>query len=156
MYYPPATVCLMSLRAPVEPHSGGPHTPEERPPQAEHVDWSSMYPDEVILSGPERKEAALTFDDGPDDEWTPKVLDVLAGFHIKATFFVVGRRSERNPDVLQRMVREGHVIGNHSWDHPNLVKLTTLEIRSQIQRTDDTIFKLTGKSLRSSVRLMVH
>jgi peptidoglycan/xylan/chitin deacetylase (PgdA/CDA1 family) len=132
---------------PVEPHSGGPERPEERPPYVEHVDWSSKYPNEVILHGPRgKKEIALTFDDGPDDEWTPKVLDVLARFDVKATFFVVGRRCERNPSVLRRIAREGHSIGNHSWNHPNLAKLTAEEIRSQIQRTDETIRKQTGKT----------
>ncbi|GCL73551.1 polysaccharide deacetylase family protein [Paenibacillus naphthalenovorans] len=131
--------------APVEPHIGGPERPEEHAPHIEHLDWSSKYPTEVILHGPLRKEAALTFDDGPDGLWTPMVLDALARFHVKATFFVVGRRCEANPDVLRRIAREGHVIGNHSWNHPNLAKLTAAEdIRSQIQRTDEVIRRLTG------------
>lgn len=75
----------------------------------------------------------------------PMVLNALARFHVKATFFVVGRRCEANPDMLRRIAREGHVIGNHSWNHPNLAKLTAAEdVRSQIQRTDEVIRRLTG------------
>ncbi|MBP1157012.1 MULTISPECIES: polysaccharide deacetylase family protein [unclassified Paenibacillus] len=144
--YPTAPITNGGLREPVplEPHIGGPERPEEHASHIEHLDWSSKYPTEVILHGPLLKEAALTFDDGPDDQWTPKVLDVLARFHVKATFFVVGSRCDRNPDMLRRIAREGHVIGNHSWNHPNMAKLSPEVIRSQIQRTDDVIRMVTG------------
>lgn len=144
--YPDVWVANAGWRepAPLEPHIGGPERPEEHAPHIEHLDWASKYPTEVILHGPLRKEVALTFDDGPDDQWTPKVLDVLARFHVKATFFVVGRRCERTPDVLRRIAQEGHMIGNHSWNHPNLAKLNAVEVHSQIQRTDEVIRKLTG------------
>jgi peptidoglycan/xylan/chitin deacetylase (PgdA/CDA1 family) len=137
-----------AIRLPVDPHAGGPERPEERPAQPERVDWSARYPDEIVLHGPERKEVALTFDDGPDDEWTPQVLRVLDRFGVKATFFVVGQRSERNPSVLRRIVREGHIVGNHSWNHPNLSKMTKEEVRSQLERTDSVIRKVTGKTTR--------
>jgi peptidoglycan/xylan/chitin deacetylase (PgdA/CDA1 family) len=110
------------------------------------IDWSSKYPNEVILHGPRRREVALTFDDGPDDEWTPRVLDALARAGVPATFFVVGQRCERYPRVLERMTREGHAVGNHSWDHANLSKLGAEAIRTQIRRTDATIRRLTGRS----------
>jgi peptidoglycan/xylan/chitin deacetylase (PgdA/CDA1 family) len=129
---------------PVDPHAGGPERPEERPAQHVQVDWSAKYPHEVILHGPRRREVALTFDDGPDDVWTPKVLDALARSGVPATFFVVGQRCERVPQVLVRISREGHAIGNHSWDHANLSKLGTEAIRTQIQKTDATIRRLTG------------
>jgi peptidoglycan/xylan/chitin deacetylase (PgdA/CDA1 family) len=129
-----------------EPHAGGPERPEERPPHTEHIDWSARYPNEIVLRGPERREVALTFDDGPDGEWTPKVLDQLAQFGVKATFFVVGRRCEQFPRVLRRIVSEGHVAGNHSWNHANLTKLKEEEVRSQLERTDAVIRRLTGKT----------
>jgi peptidoglycan/xylan/chitin deacetylase (PgdA/CDA1 family) len=137
---------LPEARQPAEPHAGGPERPEERPPHTEHIDWSARYPDEIVLRGPERKEIALTFDDGPDGEWTPKVLDQLAKFGVKATFFVVGRRCEQFPRVLRRIVREGHIAGNHSWNHPNLTKLKAEEVRSQLERTGAVVRRLTGKT----------
>jgi peptidoglycan/xylan/chitin deacetylase (PgdA/CDA1 family) len=109
------------------------------------VDWASLYPDVIVLHGPtNRKAVALTFDDGPDDLWTPKILDVLRAHQVKGTFFCVGRRIEQHPKVLQRIVREGHVVGNHSWDHPNLTKIPIAEVRAQIQRTDDIIHRWTN------------
>lgn len=82
---------------------------------------------------------AMTFDDGPNAALTPKLLDMLASRHIKATFFVVGENAAEFPDILKRAVREGHEIANHSWSHPNLGKMGDDAVRSQMQRTDDAI-----------------
>lgn len=68
--------------------------------------------------GTEEKELYLTFDDGPIPGVTPWVLDTLASFHAKATFFCIGRNAAENPAILQRIRTEGHVVGNHTWDHP--------------------------------------
>jgi peptidoglycan/xylan/chitin deacetylase (PgdA/CDA1 family) len=87
---------------------------------------------------------AMTFDDGPHATNTAKLLDMAAKRHIKLTFFVLGECIERNPTVLQREVAEGHEIGNHSWSHPNLAKLSDEAVRSQLQRTEDIIVKTTG------------
>ena len=65
----------------------------------------------------EKKVAYLTFDDGPDCVNTPKILDILEQYEVPATFYVLGCRAEQNPDVLQRIFREGHAVGNHSYDH---------------------------------------
>src|SRR3712207_1810742 len=65
------------------------------------------------------RTVALTFDDGPSANWTPQVLDILRRNRVKATFFLVGADVERFPDVARRIAREGHTIGNHSWDHPD-------------------------------------
>ena len=64
-----------------------------------------------------RPEITLTFDDGPDPEWTPRVLTVLAARKIRATFFLIGRRAERHPEVVARIVAEGHEVGLHTFDH---------------------------------------
>src|SRR6266550_1192200 len=61
---------------------------------------------------------AMTFDDGPSEKLTPKLLDSLAARHIKATFFVIGQNVEEHPETLARAAREGHEIGNHTWSHP--------------------------------------
>src|SRR6266704_3390389 len=87
---------------------------------------------------------AMTFDDGPSATLTPKLLDLLAAHHIKATFFVIGENVAEHPDIIARAAREGHEIGNHSWSHPNFAKMSDPGVRSQLQRTDDAIKSATG------------
>lgn len=88
---------------------------------------------------------ALTFDDGPNAVLTPKLLDLLAAHRMKATFFVVGQNAADHPDILRRAVREGHEIGNHSWSHPNLGKMSDDAVRRELQKTDDAISAAIGK-----------
>jgi peptidoglycan/xylan/chitin deacetylase (PgdA/CDA1 family) len=134
-----------SLIRQLAPLQHGPERAEERPPHTQHVDWASMFPNEVILHGPtNRKVVSLTFDDGPDDVWTPQVLDVLKRFNVKGTFMCVGRRIQQNPEVLRRIIREGHVVGNHTWSHPNLTKIPLNEVRNQIESTSNEIHRLAG------------
>jgi peptidoglycan/xylan/chitin deacetylase (PgdA/CDA1 family) len=87
---------------------------------------------------------AMTFDDGPSATLTPKLLDLLATHHIKATFFVIGENVAEHPEIVARAAREGHEIGNHSWSHPNLAKMSEEAVRSQLRRTDDAIKSATG------------
>lgn len=102
------------------------------------------YPDTIKTSGPRRKVIALTFDDVPDPRFTPQLLNVLRKYNVKATFFVVGSRAEKHPDLVARMIREGHVIGNHSYNHPQFVKLRLGEFRTQIVRTENILQTLGG------------
>jgi peptidoglycan/xylan/chitin deacetylase (PgdA/CDA1 family) len=88
---------------------------------------------------------ALTFDDGPNATLTPKLLDLLAARHLKATFFVVGQNAADHPEILKRAVREGHEIANHSWSHPNLGKMSDDAVRRELQKTDDAIVAAIGK-----------
>jgi peptidoglycan/xylan/chitin deacetylase (PgdA/CDA1 family) len=88
---------------------------------------------------------AMTFDDGPSSTLTPKLLDLLAARHIKATFFVIGENVAEHPEIVGRAAREGHEIGNHSWSHPNLGKMSDDGVRRQLQQTDDAIQSATGK-----------
>jgi len=88
---------------------------------------------------------AMTFDDGPSATLTPKLLDLLAARHIKATFFVIGENVAEHPEIVGRAAREGHEIGNHSWSHPNFAKMSDEAVRRQIQQTDDAIKNATGK-----------
>ena len=88
---------------------------------------------------------AMTFDDGPSAALTPKLLDILAAHHIKATFFVLGEMVAESPEILARAAREGHEIASHSWSHPNLAKMSQEGVRSQLQRTDDEIKSATGQ-----------
>ena len=102
------------------------------------------YPETIKTSGPRQNVIALTFDDVPDPRYTPQLLDILQKYHVKATFFVVGSRAEKHPDLVKRMIREGHVIGNHSYNHPQFVKLQMNEFRTQIIRTENIIQTLAG------------
>lgn len=88
------------------------------------------------------RAVALTFDDGPSPEHTPRLLDLLRKAGAAATFFVVGREAERYPGLVKRMVGEGHRVGSHSWSHP---QATTLEsAREELQRTHDVLKAITG------------
>jgi peptidoglycan/xylan/chitin deacetylase (PgdA/CDA1 family) len=87
---------------------------------------------------------AMTFDDGPSATLTPKLLDLLAAHHIKATFFVIGENVAEHSEIVARAAREGHEIANHSWSHPNLGKMSDEGVRSQLQRTDDAIKSAIG------------
>ncbi|MEC0229285.1 polysaccharide deacetylase family protein [Paenibacillus alba] len=103
------------------------------------------YPDTFKLRGSaQEKKIALTFDDGPDTRFTPKVLDVLKANQVKATFFVLGSKASSYPDVIRRIVNEGHVIGNHSYSHANLPKLTVDKFQSQIINTESVLQGLIG------------
>jgi cellulose synthase/poly-beta-1,6-N-acetylglucosamine synthase-like glycosyltransferase/peptidoglycan/xylan/chitin deacetylase (PgdA/CDA1 family)/spore germination protein YaaH len=91
---------------------------------------------------------ALTFDDGPDPKWTPKVLDILKQENIKATFFIVGENGQANPDIIRRIVNEGHEIGNHSFTHPNLAEVPRRVTDIELNATERLIESLTGRSTR--------
>src|SRR5213595_3341338 len=87
---------------------------------------------------------AMTFDDGPSATLTPKLLDLLAAHHIKATFFVIGENVAEHPEIVARAAREGHEIGNHSWSHPYFARMSDDNVRSQLRRTDDAIRSAMG------------
>lgn len=88
---------------------------------------------------------AITFDDGPHPTLTPKLLDMLKERNIKATFYVLGQNVQQYPDIMKRMVAEGHEVGNHSWNHPALTKLGAAGVKSQMDRTTEAIIKACGQ-----------
>jgi peptidoglycan/xylan/chitin deacetylase (PgdA/CDA1 family) len=87
---------------------------------------------------------AMTFDDGPSGPNTPRLLDMLKERKIHATFFFVGQCVAEYPDIVKRIVAEGHEIGNHSWSHPDLAKMGDDAVRSEIQKTQDAIVQACG------------
>src|ERR1700731_365633 len=97
--------------------------------------------DWVHVDGP---YIAMTFDDGPSAKLTPKLLDLLAAHHIKATFFLIGQNVAENPEIAARETREGHEIANHSWSHPNLAKMSDDGVRGQLRKTDEAIRSAAG------------
>lgn len=91
---------------------------------------------------------ALTFDDGPDPERTPAVLDLLAGAGAKATFFLLGEKAARYPDIVRRIAEDGHEIGNHSWSHPWMPGLSGGAIEAQLMRCQEVLAGITGRAPR--------
>lgn len=125
----------VAVQSPSAPHK----TVRETPAAAEEP---SITFNSVHVDGP---YIAMTFDDGPSAMLTPKLLDLLAAHHIKATFFVIGENVAEYPEIVARAAREGHEIGNHSWSHPNFGKMSDDAVRSQLRRTDDAIKSATGE-----------
>ena len=98
-----------------------------------------------LYSGdPRLPEVALTFDDGPNPYYTPQILATLGRYHIKATFFCVGRLVQRYPQLVWQEYRAGHVVGNHSWSHPHLGSLTPSALAFQFDRTSAVIQQVIG------------
>jgi peptidoglycan/xylan/chitin deacetylase (PgdA/CDA1 family) len=121
----------------VEKSTGAPGPVTATSPAQPQITFNSVHVDGPYI--------ALTFDDGPSAALTPKLLDLLAAHHMKATFFVVGQNAADHPDILKRAFREGHEIANHSWSHPNLGKMSDEAVRREVQKTDDAIVAAIGK-----------
>ena len=93
---------------------------------------------------PNLPEIALTFDDGPNPGYTEQILAVLEKYHVKATFFDVGRLVQLYPELVRRELNDGNQIGNHSWNHADLPYLSLNDIKTQLKTTSDIIQKVTG------------
>lgn len=97
----------------------------------------------------QRGEVAITIDDGPDPEVTPRVLDILDRYHAKATFFCIGVLAERHPDLCREIIRRGHAVENHSQHHNVLFSLFgPLKIYREVQLAQSTLAAITGQSPR--------
>ena len=91
-------------------------------------------------------QVAITFDDGPDPRWTPKIFDILKAANVKAAFFLVGVNAERYPGLVRRIVNEGHEIGNHTYYHPNLALCWPEHIRLELNATQLLLETITGRA----------
>lgn len=94
------------------------------------------------------KRVALTFDDGPDPRFTPKVLEILNKYHAKATFFVVGQQVEEYPDITRKIIKEGHELGDHTYSHPDLLFMNQSQIYKEIDVDKRIIEKISGKEVK--------
>jgi len=131
-----ALVTAHCLRAEPTPVSQGAEKNGRNAPGESNITFNSVH-----VAGP---YIAMTFDDGPSATLTPKLLDLLAAHHIKATFFVIGENVAEHREIVERAAREGHEIANHSWSHPNFGKMSDEGVRRQLTRTDDAIKNATG------------
>ena len=93
----------------------------------------------------EAPKIALTFDDGPSAALTPALLDGLKERGVKATFFLIGENADKNPEIVKRMAEEGHLIGNHTYHHVELTKVSENEARLELADTSAVIVRITGK-----------
>jgi len=99
----------------------------------------------ILSEGDSTKpEIALTIDDGPHPTYTPQVLSILQQYGVHATFFVVGENVQRYPSLVQQELAAGHLVGNHSWDHPDLTTLSADAIHKEISETSDILQQTTG------------
>lgn len=111
-------------------------TPEAPAAEVKPATWFSVHVDGPYI--------AMTFDDGPSAETTPRLLDILKQRNLKVTFFEIGQNAERNPAIVKRILAEGHEIGNHSWTHPQLSKLSDERVTEEITKTQDAIKNASG------------
>lgn len=105
------------------------------------VSGEAVREEEVSEPGP---RIALTFDDGPGP-YTERLLDGLKERGVKASFFLIGRSVKEYPEAVKRMEEEGHLIGNHTYNHVKLKGLSPEETRREIQKTDEAVYEITGK-----------
>jgi cellulose synthase/poly-beta-1,6-N-acetylglucosamine synthase-like glycosyltransferase/peptidoglycan/xylan/chitin deacetylase (PgdA/CDA1 family)/spore germination protein YaaH len=101
----------------------------------EHMD---VYPRTYIIQqyGYHPNEVALSFDDGPDPKWTPRILDILRDRGAKATFVMIGAEAAENVGLMQRVAREGHEIGNHTWSHPDISEISIRQLDLELKLTE--------------------
>ncbi|WP_334071828.1 MULTISPECIES: polysaccharide deacetylase family protein [Paenibacillus] len=136
-----ATIAL-ALAASIFPH------PAAASPAAQLKD-RSFYEErgDIVWEVPmDEKFIALTFDDGPDARQTPEILKVLKQYDAKATFFLVGERVQRYPEIVRRELEEGHEIANHSFHHPSFRGISADSLTSELTETQEAILAATGST----------
>jgi len=101
--------------------------------------------DAFYLGNTKEKTIYLTFDNGYENGYTPQVLDVLKKQNVKAAFFVTGHFVKDQPELIKRMAEEGHIIGNHSYHHPDLTTKTSRVIQEELESVDEEVYKITGE-----------
>lgn len=111
-----------------------------------HIRWNFFIKAKHHNYSVSNNEIAFTFDDGPHPEFTPKVLDLLKQYNSKATFFCIGKNIEKYPDIVKRIISEGHSIGNHSYSHTNNYGfLSTKEVLEDLKKTQRLLQEQTNK-----------
>ncbi|MED1785324.1 delta-lactam-biosynthetic de-N-acetylase [Brevibacillus fortis] len=100
----------------------------------------------VFLGDTTKKELYLTFDNGYENGFTPKILDTLLAKKVPAIFFVTGHFVKEQPELLKRMAQEGHLIGNHSWSHPDMTTVPNQKIKDELTKVSDAVQQVTGQA----------
>jgi peptidoglycan/xylan/chitin deacetylase (PgdA/CDA1 family) len=115
--------------------------------------YASLWPGSQIfgrvLVAPRRAgELALTFDDGPNPAWTPRLLELLAGYDVRATFFMVGSHAALEPELVRQVQAGGHLIGLHSWSHPSLARSSRRKIKEELTKSRTSLEQILGAPVR--------
>ena len=103
---------------------------------------------QALIAPPHPGELALTFDDGPNPAWTPRLLDILASNDVRATFFMLGSRAQAEQALARRIAEAGHLIGNHSWSHLNLALATPGRVREELAAASQALEQIVGAPVR--------
>ncbi|MUG85160.1 delta-lactam-biosynthetic de-N-acetylase [Paenibacillus timonensis] len=106
----------------------------------------------IFLADPSRKELFLTFDNGYENGYTAPILDTLKAKKVPAIFFVTGHYIKDQPELLKRMAAEGHLIGNHSWSHPDMTTISDAQIREELEKVKSATAQVTGQSKMEYLR----
>ena len=110
---------------------------------------AGFYVRSVCSGKQDGKAVTLTFDDGPDGLITPMILDILKEEKVQATFFIIGSKAEKHPEILQRIDREGHIVGGHSYSHHFFFDLFTYRrMKQELTHTAEIVYKTTGKKIK--------
>lgn len=115
--------------------------------------WGAMHPAAQLFGPtlrhtPRADAVALTFDDGPNPAVTPRLLDLLTRYNVRATFFLIGRFARECPDLVREIVARGHQLGNHTNTHPNLIWLSRAKIREELARCQEAVVSAAGVAPR--------
>jgi len=102
----------------------------------------------TLIAPRKPNELALTFDDGPHPQWTPQLLEILAKHNVRATFFLLGKYASTQRPLVQQIHQAGHLIGNHTWNHPNLALTNQRKTREELHSTTAELQSITGQSVR--------
>lgn len=137
VYVPPASHNVMqtSHTTPVNPVINDAATPV--PTRPSH--------NVVIQGSTNQPQIALTFDDGPNTFYTPQILAVLQKYHVHATFFCIGRQVQAYPYLVQQETLDGDIVGDHTWNHPDLTRLAPAAVEMQLSEASDAILQATGE-----------
>ena len=144
----PTTPAAPTLRS-VKPSPATPHAPLHTPPPSPPVAaWSKpAFKVKDLLPSAPANAIALTIDDGPHPEYTPRVLDLLAHYDVKATFCLIGEQIQANEKIVEMMHQAGHEIANHTWTHPyNIARMPPARVDQEIAKTYKQIVDVTGKN----------
>ena len=160
--YDPKQLDLLTAEKQVNPYEGGEflrilQTPHDgsrvvtKPPKPDddYTEVFKQFPTYYVVEDSgltDQKVLALTFDDGPDPDYTPKVLDILKRYHVPATFFLIGVNAERNIGLVKREFREGHQIGNHTYTHPNIATVSESRTELELSATQRILENAIGHS----------
>ena len=115
--------------------------------------YAALHPESklfgrALVAPPVPGEIALTFDDGPNPSWTPQLLDLLARYNVRATFFMIGQFASNQKELVRRTHEAGHLIGNHTWTHPNLARTSTAKTRQELDDTQNELEQIIGAQVR--------